>query len=289
MIHMKKIITFILLSISLHAFSQDLKTINAQIMEEAIALLKSEKASWYGTDLFLENYKEQSNIGGYFSYTQDSVSKCIFFSKSKEAKVIGEIAFDSTFNLETAKVDLTERDFHTNEKDLHQIRIKSLELVRKDTLFKSYKRTRLNIIPFIYKGKKKAYVLTGPEVSGVVIIGNDYLINFDENNNVTDRKELHKNIIPIEYEEGDRDGVSIHSHQKDTGDFMTVTDVCTLLLYSNYTKWESHIVVSEKYMNMLDLKSNTLISMTMEAYENMTKNASKKEEENKKPKDSKKQ
>ena len=56
-------------------------------------------ASWYGTDLFLENYKNRDNIGGYFSYTDNDISKCIFFSKADNPKVIGTISFDSTYNL----------------------------------------------------------------------------------------------------------------------------------------------------------------------------------------------
>jgi hypothetical protein len=37
-------------------------------------------------------------------------------------KVIGTITFDSTYNIKTAKTDLTERDFTNSENDLYQIR-----------------------------------------------------------------------------------------------------------------------------------------------------------------------
>ena len=36
------------------------------VVEEGIRLYKSEMASWHGTDLFLERYKDRENIGGYF-------------------------------------------------------------------------------------------------------------------------------------------------------------------------------------------------------------------------------
>ena len=73
-------------------------------------------ASWYGTDIFLEKFADRrENIGGYFSYTDNDVSKCIFFSKSETPKVIGTISFDSTYNVNTAKADGSERDFTVNK------------------------------------------------------------------------------------------------------------------------------------------------------------------------------
>ena len=80
-------------------------------------------ASWYGTDIFLEKFSDRrENIGGYFSYNENGVSKCIFFSKSDNPKVIGTISFDSTYNVNTVKADGSERDFITNELDIYTIR-----------------------------------------------------------------------------------------------------------------------------------------------------------------------
>ena len=154
---------------------------------------------------------------------------------------------------------------------MYEIRLKSQQLIRTDTLFKAYKNTKLNIIPFIYKGKKKAYVVTISQKSGVVSLGNDYLINFDQKNNIIDKKQLHKNIIPIEYKKNSKEGNAIHLHTEDVGNFMTVTDVSTLLLLWEDTPWETHMVVSKNYLSVLHFRGNKLISMTMEAYEKMIK------------------
>ena len=93
------------------------------IVDEGKRLYKSEMASWNGTDLFLENYKDRANIGGYFSYTIDEISKCVFFSKVDRPKVIGTISFDSSFSTKSSKIDLTERDFSNYENDLYAIGI----------------------------------------------------------------------------------------------------------------------------------------------------------------------
>ena len=47
-----------------------------------------------------------------------------------------------------------------------------------------------------------------------------------------------------------KDSETIHNHQEETGDFITATDICTLMLYEKFAKWKNHIVVSKKYMSI---------------------------------------
>ncbi|MFK7770926.1 MAG: hypothetical protein AB8F94_02260 [Saprospiraceae bacterium] len=261
---MKNLFILIIIFLSASLFGQSQKKIKKRtdpIVAEGKMLFKSEMASWYGTDLFLENYTEKQNIGGYFSYTKNDTSKCIFFSRTEVPMVIGDISFDSTYNIKTAKLDLEKRKFSDLENDYFEIRKLALEAASSDTLFKTYKNTNLNFIPIINEGKKKVYVLTGPTQNGVVIFGNDYLISFNDKNEVIEKKELHRNIIPMYYgqeEEGEKAVGGMHSHSEETGEFITATDICTLMLYGKYTSWETHNVVSKKYLSIWDCKKNTL-------------------------------
>ena len=196
---MNKVLTLLLLTLlTVTAFGQkNLTEKTKPIVAEGKLLYKSEMASWYGTDLFLEAYKQRENIGGYFSYTENEIAKCVFFSKNENPKIIGTISFDKTYNTKTAKTDLTERDFTKTEADLYQIRKIALAEIQTDTLFKTYNNTNLNLIPLTTKKEKKVYVLTGPKNNGVVIFGNDYLLTFDNDNKLTLKKQLHKNIISL--------------------------------------------------------------------------------------------
>jgi hypothetical protein len=195
---MRKFLTLACTLVALHVCSQKTPTEEAQpIVAEGKLLYRYEMASWYGTDLFLEKYKKRENIGGYFSYTEKENALCIFFSAADKPKVIGTITFDPTYNIEIAKLNLTERDFSTSENTLYQIRKIALDEINSDTLFKKYENTNLNVIPIIDEGSKKVYVLTGPESQGVVIFGNDYLLTFIDNNQLLTKKQLHKNIIPV--------------------------------------------------------------------------------------------
>lgn len=276
---MNKSLTLIFTLFTFSVLAQNNLTKEAQlIVAEGKLLYKSEMASWHGTDLFVEKYKDRQNIGGYFSYSENEISKCIFFSKSDNPKVIGTISFDDAYNVKTAKMDLTERDFIKHEDDIYQIRKLALTEINADkSLFKQYENSNLNLIPLIDGKDKKVYVLTGPNKSGVVLFGNDYLLTFDKNNQLMLKKQLHKNLISINYGGKDKDGKplvseeAMHSHLPETGDFMTATDVCTLMLYGKFAKWKTHTVVSKKYMNLWNCTTNELTVITREAAEKISK------------------
>ncbi|MDJ1471810.1 hypothetical protein QNI19_29790 [Cytophagaceae bacterium DM2B3-1] len=268
-----------LLSTSLYAQEPDEQTIVA----EGFRLYKSEMASWYGTDLFLEHFsgkKEQAE--GYFSYTEAEENRCLFFSRGNDPKVLVTFIFDDTFNTQTARIDTTERVFTPQERDLYLIRKKALTQINQDTLFKKYQNTSLNLIPVVDKYSRKVYVLTGPQKQGVVIIGNDYLLTFDENNLLVSQKPLHKNIIPIDYAKDTTGVITMHTHLPETGGTITPTDICTLLLYQKYAHWQQHYVVSQTYVSIWDCASNKLVILTKEAWDRIEKHQDEKKKKQKK-------
>lgn len=273
------VLLFLLFSAKVWAQEEALdREINA-IVKEGKRLYRSEMASWYGTDLFVEAFKDHQRIGGYFSYTENDISKCIFYSREDHPKVIGTISFDSTYNVKTAKVDLNERDFTERESDLYFIRYRAMDEMRHDTLFKIYKNSNLNTIPLIDGNERKVYVLSGTSVNGLVIFGNDYLLTFDDKNNLTSKRALHNNAIFVEYGKSEKQDKielgSIHSHLPSTGDLMTATDICTLMLYEKLTGWRQHTVISEKYMSVWNCETNELHVVPMDVVKKIDKNIEK--------------
>lgn len=261
------LILFALLSLSI--FSQ--KSVDQQIesiKKEGVKLYKSEMASWYGTDIFIEQYQNKENIGGYLSYSEKDKNICIFYSNSNKLKVIGTIAFDDSFDITKANIDLTERAFNSTENQLYILRKKAQDIIYNDetSFFQHYENTKFNLIPLIEKEVSKVYLLTGPSISNVVVFGNDYLLTFNKQNELIDKKALHKNIIPIEFgEEGENIESTMHSHLPETGDLMTATDICTLMLYGKFTSWKKHLVVSENYLNIWNMADDSYHIMTMDA------------------------
>jgi hypothetical protein len=266
------IITLFIWSNSINAQELDLTKITDSIKTEADILYKSEWASWYGTDVFVEKCKSKQTLsGGYLSYDTGNGLNNVFFSRDTEPKILATISFGYDYNNENYKLDTTERKFTKQEKDLYTIRQTVIADMRKDTIYKYYNNTNLNAVPIITKNEKKVYVLTGPTLSGVVIFGNDYLITFDKNNNIISKKTLHKNIIPANYTKAgfvgkDLQVASVHSHLPETGDFITATDICALRLYEKFTSWNQYYIMSKNFVSIWDCKKNNLAVMTMEGW-----------------------
>ena len=266
-----------LLMVAVSCFGQSkVDKITLPIVAEGKRLYHSEMASWYGTDIFLQQYKNQENIGGYFSYPTGAGAVCIFFSKTNIPKVIGAVSFDSTYSVSLARLDLTERRFTDEELSLFMLRTSALLTVaQQDTVFRRYSNTANNVVPLISNSERKAYVFTAPKQSGTVIFGNDYLLTFDVSNKVSSIKKLHQNIISVEYgkkgEEGSIALETMHTHSAATGDFITATDICTLMLYEKNTGWKQHSVISANYLSIWDCQTNQLVILTKKALDRIDK------------------
>lgn len=55
-----------------------------KVLEEGKLLYRLEKASWYGTDIFLEKFAHKKDIaGGYLSYMNEKIKLSISFLKKE--------------------------------------------------------------------------------------------------------------------------------------------------------------------------------------------------------------
>lgn len=274
---------FALLCLNVNAQeTPDLGYIADSITADAKILYRSEMASWYGTDIFMERSKDKSKAKGYFSYLTPQASRCVFFTGDEVPKVIGSIDFDSTYNVNTAVADFAERDFSEAEKEIYSLRAKALNIFNTDTFFKHYNNTNLNIIPIIINGEKRVYALTGTGQKGVIIFGNDYLLQFDNNNELSQKRRLHNSLISSNYgkqEDGNQIVGGMHSHIID--DFVTATDLCTLMLYAPLTQWQQYTVVSKDFLSIWNSQSNQLVIITKAVMEKINSDQKKRKKKEK--------
>lgn len=278
MITKKYIVILLLISSICFSQSRKIEKLRNQTVKEGKMLYRSEMASWYGTDAFLEKLSERKgDIGGYFSYPEGEKTKCVFFSKGDSPKIIGTISFDSIFSVEEAIIDGSIRDFSGLEKEYYQIRSLTLREINenKEGLYSFYKDTNLNLVPMIVENEKKVYIMTGTAKSGVVLFGNDYLLTFDKNNKILTQKKLHKSLLTTEYKGSDS---AMHSHLPEFEELITATDICTLMVYQKFTNWETYYVMSKDYVSIWNCKKAELIVMTKKAWETMNDNVKKLED-----------
>jgi hypothetical protein len=248
-------------------------------------MYRSEMASWYGTDIMVERMKgRESEIGGYFSYTDGDNAVCVFFTKGENAQVLGMVTFDTSYSVEKAKVDMASRDFTDGEKQLYTIRQRAVDEVKSDTFFRKYTNTSLNFIPIIHNGERKVYILTGPEKENVIIFGNDYELIFDNKNNLKSKRRIHQNLITTDMTKGKdmKDIFGIHNHLPATGSYITSTDVCTLMLYARFSGMKNYYVLSKDYVSLWSCEHNSLAVITRKAWDNISK-----DQEKRHPRDSK--
>lgn len=269
---MKLLLTFLILLLQYANLLAQFQT-REEVIAEGIKLYKAELTSWNAADLFAEKYAEKSDdIGGSFSYATGAVMVCVFFSKAVNPTVIATVEYDSMLSVKSGRIDKKERIFTKFETGLYMIQLQSIIAMASDIiLFKRYSNTNVVIIPLSDSVSKKAYIITGVKQSCMVIFGNDYLIEFDENNKITSKRYLHKNIIPLECAKDinmDNSNIpgTMHIHNIETGSLPTPTDICSLLLYSKQANWKQHFVFSPDGVCIWNCDTNELTLMSKEEW-----------------------
>lgn len=269
----------ILLFVSLFCFL----TIQGQpkgdnILKEGQLLFRSEKASWYGTDEFLSKFPNlRDSIGGYLSYEGDYHHVYnIFFTRVNPYRILARIEFDSIPLIKPISIDVENKEANQKERDLITIRQDAINKIssNSDSFFTFYKNTSFNLIPVISPKERNVYVITGPQENGVIIIGNDYLLKYDSQNNFLSKQKIHKSIIRFPTK---NDTTSIKStfHSHVISDLIDPTDICTFLLYKDFTDCKQHYVLSKKYVSIFDVEEQSLTILTRKAWDKISKTESK--------------
>lgn len=257
---MKQVISIIFLFLTLQVSAQD--SLSKKISETislGTKLYRLEKSNWYAVSVYAASPENRNNVGGYFSYMQKDSTMCVFFSRDQDPHIIATVSFDSTYNTETAKLIAKNRAFTTFENQLFEMRNEAFVRVYGDTSFVKYPKTNLNLIPLIENDKKKVYVLCEPKQNGVVIFGNDFILDLNADNKIEKTTALHKefNQVPFANEDPGSDSTH-HIHIPGEGQLLTATDICTLLLYETLAHWKKHTLVTGEYVSTWDCTNHTL-------------------------------
>lgn len=273
---MKTLSIILIIFFSLVSFAEAKKPDSEKILKEGQLLFRLEKASWNATDDLLERFPfMRDKIGGYLSYeTEQSKINTIFYGHDNFNHILVRYQFDSLPQKLPIFIDTINKDLTEIEKALITIRQDAMDKVSADTekFFIFYKNTSYNLIPLVNEKERKVLILTGPKADGVVLIGNDYLLTYDSNNKFTGKKKLHNSLIQLDCkskENKDKAVVSMHSHV--VSDVIDPTDICTLLLYRDFVEWKQHIVLSNKYVSILDMEKEKLVIITRKAWDRLGK------------------
>ncbi|MEO6151370.1 MAG: hypothetical protein ABIN95_12300 [Mucilaginibacter sp.] len=259
---MKKL--FLLISIfivaqNVTAQKKELRQIADSIKAEGEMLYRSEWTSGHSSQIFTSIFLWKKLLsGGYFSYETKKGMATVFFSKSDDPVVIATVKFDYGLDSTKYHIDSVTRKFTESEKEFYTIRSKAAQVTSNDTLFKFYQNTSLNLVPIIKNGIKKVYIITAQTAPDAVLLGNDYLINFDKQNNIIKKTKLHNNLIPLETGGPDTIKAAAHNHVDGTSPFITATDICAYKLWKPKITWVISFVYSAGYVSAWHFSDESL-------------------------------
>lgn len=242
---------------SIVLFSQHKETRKA--IEKGYQLFRLEKGSWYGTDHFLENYPNmRDKIGGYVTYeTEDNHIQTVFFDKEDPTKTIVRYRFSEVPTKNPESIDIENLEATELEMSLFSIRedARRRMVENPDGFFRIYENTGINLIP-VQEGKKtEVYVLTAATSGNNLLLGNDYLFEYDRKGKFKKQSKLHNSLIKIAYHSDDpEDPIRETMHTHVLSDLITATDVCTLLLYADFVEWDRHLVIGPKYVTSFNIR-----------------------------------
>lgn len=266
---MQKIIILLLIISSSLTYSQNKES--EKILNEGKLLFRLEKGSWYGTDDMLARFKsKKDSIGGYLSYeNEDNKINTIFFSRFDSNKILVRYEFDSLPKTKPIKIDSTNHIASKLEKSLIKVRKDAQKRAysNKDKFFNFYENTALNFIPVINEKDSNVFVLTGPQISGVVLIGNDYKLEYNKKGEFVKKIKIHNSILQFPYKSDNPENKLESTFQSLVlSKFINSTDICTLLLYKDYVEWKQHYAMSKKYVSIFDLEKENLLIITKKAW-----------------------
>lgn len=273
---MKKLFTLITLFILVQnaiAQKNELRRVADSIYAEGETLYRSEWASGHSTPIFAYSFGAKKLLsGGYFSYETEKGMATIFFSKNEDPVVIATVKFDDGLDSSKYSIDTITRKFTENEKEFYTIRLKAAQAVSNDTLFQYYEHTSLNLVPIIKNGAKRVYIITAQTAPDEVLLGNDYLINFDKDDNIIKKTKLHNNLIPLATGGTEAIKASSHQHLGATSPFITATDICAFKLWKGKTTWVMGFVVSAGYVSAWHFRDEFLDILTQAEFQKIMKN-----------------
>lgn len=211
----------------------------------------------------------EKKAGGSFSYAENTGQKCVIFSEGENPLVLATLHFSDQPAVERMSADTASRAFTAFEQDVYNIKKQAQQQVVTDKLFRKEGNTNWNIVPLVDPDFKRVYVFAGSSVNGTIVFGNDYLLLYDRGNNLLSAKQLHQDIIPLNYRL-DNDGdpiVTVHNHSGCAASFLTATDICTVMLYEKCARWKRHMVISKTHVSVWDCEKDELFMFTVRDWE----------------------
>ncbi len=249
-IRMKQILTYFSIFLTTVAFGQDLEQLSNKILAEGIELYRNEKASWISTDSVPEADRELVN--GYFSYSDGKNYFSIYVDKTDKSAVY-KFTFSPVGNLEIELIQ-TEKNIPLSESEINILSVRKKAVGLSSMWYQQFGYTQIvnpNIIIYRTEPEFIVYAIPGAKQHGLLPIGGDLRMTFKPDGELNRIDPIHNNLIPLNTDTPEETAYMAHEHRgkRLAKEYMTSTDVCTLLLYRQFLKEEKHLSVHKKFIS----------------------------------------
>lgn len=233
-----KHVTVILIMYFFASFSvqaqDDLTTQAESIQKKARIIYELERAAWISSDLFADNRElNKENVESYIAYKQNDNLLCVFYSAADT--ILAEYTFSNSDPNPISSFALRQ----ANAKEMELIKIKRTVYSKFGTKeFKRVKKdpnTNFNFVPVIIDNVRTCYLINAINSQSKLILGNDYIIQLDNNYNVTKVAGNHKGVQEIEY---DIEAKAFY-HTHIISDTFFETEIATLMFFVIISKRKS--------------------------------------------------
>lgn len=210
----------------------ELFAVNDSVIKEGHRLYFFEKINWNVADFLFANHKAEE-VGASLTYMAEDSLMIALFADTSIVNTVCELQWDMRTNqynpIETSRV-LTER-----EKEL--IERRKVIMTRMQDMADSingipqgFGNFNFDIIR-INDNITRLYILTGTLQKNTIPFGNDYSIDFDNDNNIVAFRRYHNSLLAIQATYDGEAVTPIHSHLENNP-YITPTDICNYLLYA---------------------------------------------------------
>ena len=237
------VLLFVIMSVSLYAQKkkngiaglplQEMAIVNDSVIKEGHILYFYEKINWNCSDLLMTTNRLE-DLGGNLTYMMEDSVMSAFFCDKDIANTICELRWDMR-KMEYIP-STTPRPLTEMEKNL-VVRYQQLKRKINDVadsingIPSDFGEFNFDIIP-INENVTRLYILSGTIQNDMIPIGNDYSIDFDNDNNIIAFRRYHNSLLAISAKyDGEYVETFTHSHLKNNP-YITPTDICNFLLWA---------------------------------------------------------
>ncbi|MEP2668686.1 MAG: hypothetical protein ABJH04_06820 [Cyclobacteriaceae bacterium] len=240
-------------------FGQDLEQVSNEILQDGIQMYRNERASWISTDYIPE--KDKSLVNGYFTYFNGENFISIYFDPSNKNAVY-KFTFQPMGEIDIEMLK-TEQNIPLTKMELGILKVRKKAVGLSVMWYKQFGYTQIvnpNVIIHKTSPQYEVYVIPGAKIPDLIPIGGDLRMTFKSDGELDKIDAIHNNLIPFEAETSGKVYLS-HEHKgrRLEKEYITSTDICTLLLYRDYVMEEKHTVVHRKFISEFYAKEVRLL------------------------------